>query len=248
MIDTKTDRKNLYLKLSKIDYVTKYKKLLEEKGYKLRIEDGKFVPRNIATAYEVPWAYVKTDIKARCDLFHAVYHQIENHVHSYCRNCWKVVVRPRTLVELFDLYEIQRSLDVPCKCGIERRDSVHGLYGGYFYNRGKEAGLACLDKVRELVSPMPAFLKRYCTEYEIGPLSLGPSDEMPDVTPEEREWELEIESLFPRVGCSTPQSDWQLAYVMRQWIHWAYANGDQTYKEFTDGNPLFQDYVKYERN
>ena len=249
MIDTKKDRKNLYLKLNNLDFITKYKPLLE-KGYKLRVEDGKFVPKQIASAYEVPWVYVKTDPKSRCDIFHTVFHQIENHVHSYCRECYKVVVRPRNLIELFDLYELQRRLDVSCKCGIEKRESVFGLYGGYFYNRGLKQGLERLKEVRKLVdenlsSETPVFLKRYCTEFEIGPLSLGDSDKMLDITKEEEEWEMMIMSLFPRVGVNTPQSDTQIAYVMRTWIHYAYANGDKTYSEFTDGSPLFKPYVKY---
>jgi hypothetical protein len=182
-----------------------------------------------------------------------VFHQLENYVHSYCRECYKVVIRPQSLIELFDLYELERRLDVPCKCGIERRDTVHGLYGGYFYNRGLEQGLERLKEVRALVdenlSPeTPVFLKRYCTEYEIGPLSLGDSDKMPDATQEEKEWEMTVMSHFPKVGVSTPQSDTQIAYVMRQWIHFAYTNGDQTYKEFTDGNPLFKGYVTYKEN
>ena len=253
MIDTKKDRKNLYLKLSEKDLISKYKSLLEKEGYKLRVEDGKFVPKNIGSAYDVPWIYVKTDPRARCDIFHKVFHQIDKYVHSYCRNCYKVVVRPRNLVELFDLYEVQRSLDVPCKCGIERRQEVHGLYGGYFYNRGLEMGIERLAQVRELVAEnlsteTPVFLKRYCTEFEIGPLSLGRSDEMSDATKDEIEHELKVMSLFPSVGVSTPQSDEQIAHVMMSWIHWAYANGDETYKEFTDGNPLFDKYVTYERN
>jgi len=252
MIDTKTDRKNLYLNLDKRDYITKYKKLLDNAGYKLRQEDGKFVPKAIGSAYNVPWVYVQTDPKARCDIYHNIFHQVHKYVHSYCRECYKVVVRPRTLLELFDLYELQVRMDRPCKCGIERRESVHGLYGGYFYNRGIEAGLNCLDLVREKVSEhvnpeVPVFLKRYCTEFEVGPDSLGPSSEMPDATREEVEWERDVMALFPRVGFHTPQSDAQIAHVMRDWVHWAYSNGDETYKEFTNGEPLFEPYVTYKR-
>lgn len=250
MIDTKTDRKDLYLKLDKIDYVTKLKPLLEQKGYKLRLEDGKFVPRNTACSYDVPWVYVKTTPEARCDIYQTVFHQIFKHVHSFCRECYKVVVRPRTLEELFDLYELERELDVPCKCGIERRDTVHGLYGGYFYNRGIKEGLERYKQVRELVNEKistetPVILKRYCTEYEIGEKALGPSNEMPDITTEEREWEITVESLIPRVGFGTRQTDYQIAHVMRDWIHYAYKNGDETYKLFTGGSPLFQKYVTY---
>jgi len=249
MLDTKKDRKNLYVKLSNIDLITKYKPLLE-KGYKLRVEDGKFVPRQIASAHEVPWVYVKTDPKSRCDIFHTVFHQIERYIPSYCRECYKVVVRPRNLIELFDLYEFQRRMDVPCKCGIERRESVKGLYGGYFYNRGLKEGLERLGEVRDLVdeylsTDTPVFLKRYCTEFEVGPLALGDSDKTPDATDMEKEWEMMVLSLFPRVGTNTPQSDVQIAYVMRTWIHFAYSNGDETYSEFTDGSPLFKPYITY---
>jgi hypothetical protein len=60
---------------------------------------------------------------------------------------------------------------VSCKCGIELRTYVPGLYGGYFYTNSREEGLKRLKQVRELVimqiSPkVPVVLKRYCTEYE----------------------------------------------------------------------------------
>lgn len=252
MIDTKKDRKNLYLKLTELDYITKLKPLLEKNGYKMRIEDGKFVPRNVASAVEVPWVYVKTDANSRCDIYHNVFHQVFDHVPSYCRECYKVVVRPKTIVELFDLYEFQRRMDVPCKCGAEKRPEVFGLYGGYFYCRGVEQGQERYAQVRKLVNEKlsvdtPVLLKRYCTEFEIGPKALGPSNEMPDATEDEITWENTICNLIPRFGVSTPQADHQIAYVMRAWIHWAYQNGDETYKTFTDGSPLFENYVTYQK-
>jgi hypothetical protein len=42
-----------------------------------------------------------------------------------------------------------------------------------------------------------------------------------------------------------PQPDHLKENVFRSWIHWAYAGGDQTYKEFTKGEPLFPQYVTY---
>jgi hypothetical protein len=225
---------------------------LEQHGYKLRIEDGKFVPRNVAAAYEVPWVYVKTVPDSRCDVYQVVFHQTLKHIHSFCRECYKVVVRPRTLAELFDLYELQKEMDVPSKCGLEHRDTTHGLYGGYFYCRGLEQGQRRYEQVKEAVNKqiskgVPVLLKRYCTEYEIGPDAMGPSNETPDATFEEMEMERQIESLFPRVGFLTPQSEHQIAYVMRRWIHHAYKWGDQTYSLFTDGSPLFDKYVIYNK-
>jgi hypothetical protein len=142
-------------------------------------------------------------------------------------------------------------MGVPSKCGLERRESVHGLYGGYFYCRGKEAGKRRYKEVRQLVdkhlSPdTVVMLKRYCTEFEIGPGSLGRSDSVPDeITAEEREFEAYIDMLFPRVGHRTHQPEHVQVWVMRTWIHYAYQNGDPTYAKFTDGSPLFEKYVTY---
>jgi len=238
-VNTKTNRNLLYLTLTKRDCLSKLKELL---------------PKEILTRMAAPWIYVQPLISARCHLYNRVFFESLSHIHSYCRNCYKVVVRPRTIVELFDLYELQREMGVPCKCGLERRDTVHGLYGGYFYNRGKEEGLERLAQVKEavarIISPdIPIILKRYCTEYEIGPGSKGPSDAMPDVTPAEREWELEIESLFPNDPGrnSAVPIDLVNVHVMVHWIHYAYKHGDKTYSTFTDGNPLFPPYVTYSK-
>lgn len=252
MINTLKDRDNLYVNLGKLDLITKLKPLLDRKGYILRIEDGKFVPRFTSVAYDAPWVYVKTDPMARCDIYQTVFFQELGQVHSYCRSCWKVVVRPKTLEQLFDLYELEKSMGVPCKCGIELRETVHGLYGGYFYTRSKQQGLGRYKEVRQLVDDrlgkdVAVILKRYCTEYEIGPGSLGPSDQLPDLTDEEKEYEAFVESHFPRVGFGTVQPDHITARVMVKWIHYAYQNGDETYKKFTGGNPLFHDYVTYHR-
>ncbi len=251
MINTIRNRENLWVDLEKKDWVTKLDPLLKPGGgYVLRPEDGAFVHRFPTLAHNAPWVYVQPDRRLRCDIYHRVFFPILNHVHSVCRECWKVVVRPRTVVELFDLYELQCRIGVPCKCGMEVRDTVHGRYGGYFYSRGKKEGLERYAMVRELVdekiSPdVPVILKRYCTEYEIGPDSLGPSDEMPDITPEEREWELEVEALFPPMGYGTKQPEWVSRKVMRDWIMHAYSTGDETYKTFTGGHPLFPPYVTY---
>jgi hypothetical protein len=252
MIETRQNRGGLYLKLSNLDVLTKLTKLVDGANppYKLRPEDGRFVPRSAAMGHDVPWVYVLSDHRARCDIYHTVFFSLLEHVHSYCRNCYKVVVRPRNLVELFDLYELQKAMAVPAKCGIEVRDTVHGLYGGYFYTRGIEEGRARYEQVRAAVNERLApkttvLLKRYCTEFEIGPGAKGPSDKTPDCTREEIEWELMIEALFPRVGFASSQPDWVVAHVMREWIHHAYRNGDQSYKEFTGGDPLFPGYVTY---
>ena len=251
MINTKKDRKNLYLKLDRLNMVKRLSKLLERGGgYHCRLEDGRFVPNNPAMAVDAPWVYVKSDIATRCDIYHRVFFDILNMIPSKCRRCFKVVVMPRNLVELFDLYELQREMGVPCKCGTEKRLTDTRLYGGYFYCDGVEEGRERYKEVRKLVderlSPeTPVILKRYCTEYEIGPMGKGPSDELPEMTEDEKWIEEYIISIMPSVGFNTRQPDWIAASVMQGWIHWAYMYGDPTYKEFTDGSPLFKPVVTY---
>ena len=255
MINTKRNRKDLYVYLNKINLIKLLAPLVGPGGaYHARIEDGRFVPNFSAMSVGIPWVFAKSDLELRCDIFHKVFFDICHFIPSRCRICYKVVVRPRTLRELFDLHELQREMMVPSKCGIEKRLTTSSLYGGYFYCKGKEEGLEQYQEVRKAVNEQlspetPVILKRYCTEFEIGPGAKGPSDALPDMTEDEKWKETYILDRFPSAGFSTPQPDHIVANVMIDWIHYAYrfhaATGDETYLEFTDSSPLFQDYVTY---
>ena len=91
----------------------------------------------------------------------------------------------------------------------------------------------------------PVILKRYCTEFEIGPGSFGPSNQIPDLTEEQREIERTICALMPDNSSRLAQSDYIVAYTMKKWIIFAYKNGDETYKQLTGGSPLFPSVVTY---
>lgn len=255
-INTKIDRKNLYLRLSSIDITTRILPLLRNGTFIRRPTDGKFVYKNPVMPFNAPWCYTRTDSKARCGLYHQIFFNCYGHIHSYCRECYKVVIRPRNLVQMFDWYEVQRTIiDSPCKLGLERRDSVGALYGAYHYFRGKEAGIKGYQELKKLVAEhlsadVPILLKRYCTEFEITDSGHKPSDKTPDATPAEKEWEQwvishfgESEGIAGAVGGGYPTD--AIAHVMREWIHYAYKNGDLTYKEFTNGDSLFPAYVTY---
>jgi hypothetical protein len=201
--------------------------------------------------FNAPWVYTKYIYEARCNVYHRVYHQHLGRIHSFCRDCWKVVARPRNVVQMFDMYEYQRMCGNPCKLGFEARPTVHGLWGGYFYNRSKEEALERYAEVREWADSVdkdiPVIVKRYCTEFEIGPNSLGPSNELPEQTEKEKREEAQFDNHFFKSApqYDTVQPEHVQAHVMRNWIHWAYQYGDGTYKELTGGNPLFPPYVTY---
>jgi hypothetical protein len=107
--------------------------------------------------HNTPWIYVNPNPNMYCGLYRQVF-LTGKFVHSYCMGCFKVVVKPRTVKELFALYDLQLNEAKPkdwyCKCGIEERKYVPVQYGGYFYCRGLDQGKKRWLQVRKLVDKM----------------------------------------------------------------------------------------------
>jgi hypothetical protein len=234
-----------YEDISKRDVIRKMRPLLDNGQFFLR-DDGK-LSRESRLSHNTPWIHQKQARNRNCGLYH-IYYQQFGFIHSTCQECWKVVVRPRTLVELHKLLELQKAMDLPSKCGIEKRPTVCGLYGGYFYNDSLEAGRECYELVRanvdKNISPdVMVLLKRACTEFEIEG-KMGESDTW-EVSDEQKEMEYILEDLVDQDVKKTPQPEHLKESVFRDWIHWAYSSGDMTYQEYTDGEPLFPQYKTY---
>lgn len=232
-----------YQDLSNQDIISKLRPLLDKGALFLR-DDGK-ITRQSRLAHNSPWIHTKLARNRNCGLWH-MYHQAFGFIHSTCQECWKVVVRPRNLVELHKLLDLEKLLDLPSKCGIEKRETVCGLYGGYFYNDSLEQGRECYKIVRENVShnispDVVVILKRGCTEFE---LEGEPSDTW-EVSQEQKDLEYLLLDLVDQDVTAVPQPEHVKQTVFRSWIHWAYANGDLTYAVYTGGTPLFKPYVTY---
>ena len=194
-----------------------------------------------------PWRFLKYATWMNCSLwkhitFFRLVEKLPRHqkfVPSWCQDCWKVVVRPKTYKQLLELEGIMGGMDTECKCGVEIRKEVQGLYGGYFYCQSKERGLDMLDLVREKAGHIGrVFLKRSCTEYEH---SLGPSDKW-KLFP----FQLQIEGEFERriyINTNTPpQSQDSIDECHRLWKEFAH-KFDPTFE-----GSLYPKYVTYERN
>jgi hypothetical protein len=257
------EKLNLYDWLVANDIIEWVKPLIERAGWRWREADGKIYAQIKPSVVETPWHHVKSDHRLKCGMWHQIMFDLvgaalpqgQRFVPSKCQNCFKVVVRPKTLTQLFALRDLQidlnRNANIPCKCGIERRDTVHGLYGGYFYNVGLKEGLEKFELVKEAVKnnkylgeeiAETVILKRACTEYEH---ALGDSDKW-EIT----EAQLHIEALLERYlildDYELDQPEKLVHHVHRRWIEWAYANGDDTYTRFTGGKPLFPEYKTYQ--
>jgi hypothetical protein len=245
-----------YAQVTQGDIISKLGPLLTAGGYKIRVEDGKLCAVVQGIGPDTPWHHVVTDDFLDCQTWHRIMFDFFSRkmpaghqwVPSSCQNCWKVVVRPKTLLGLFALMHLQMRLDRPSKCGIEIRDSVHGLYGGYFYNHSLEEGLDCyslvrheVDKTDHLGPDVIVLLKRACTEYE---QLVGPSDKWV-VTPAQIAAETLVNKWVVRDSTLLTQPTHCIANVHKKWIEYAYKHGDGTYLNFTGGVPLYKPYVTY---
>ena len=258
--------KNPYDHLKAYDVLKLLAPIIDGGNHYLRPEDGKVKVRNISLSKDTPWVHVKHVNEFDCGLWNQVIFKGvvpnlpsgQKFVPRGCQQCWKVCVKPRTLQQLFNLLEVQKKLDRPSKCGMELRESVHGLYGGYFYNKSLPAGLECYGAVKsamlenEHLAPLVdevdvhgkttrVILKRACTEFEH---LLGDSTKWV-VTPEQEFVEDLINNYIVSENLKTHQPEHLIWHIKRRWIEWAWANGDPTYALYTGGKPLYPAYVTY---
>lgn len=233
------------------------------KGWNLD-DDGIARPLTKAAMEVVtPWIHSVPGRDKDCGLWHQIMFDEYQILPSSCMECWKVVVTPRNLTELFGLLDFQlgitghrqpgsdeeRGCGHPCKCGIEVRPYTPKLYGGYFYNGSLDEGMECYQWVRKEMSglfdgDMKVILKRACTEFE---LAFGPSNLW--VTPEgQLDREEEIMDLFDRHTVDNPPKQPAILTpsIKKRWIQWAFQHGDETYKTYTNGEPLHTPAVTYQ--
>ena len=245
-----------YQMVSDDDIISRFRPLLQNGGFRLRDEDGKICAVVKGMAWDTPWHHVVHSAFLDCQRWHKILFDLfsltmppgQGFVPSACQQCWKVVVRPKTLLKLFSLLDLQKYLNLPSKCGMEVRPYVNGLYGGYFYNHSLEQGIECYKTVREKVNETPnlgestpVILKRACTEFE---MRLGDSSKWV-VTPHQLRIETTVNKWFVRNDVTRQQPPHAISNVHRKWIEYAYMNGDETYKLFTDGKPLYKPVETY---
>ena len=142
-------------------------------------------------------------------------------VHSYCMECYKVVVCPSSLKQVHKIAEWQSGLGVACKVGAEVRNYTQRVWGAYFYCRGLEEGRERYKQVREWVDEnlgedVRVFLKRACTEFE---QHMGDSDKWEKI-PHQDELEAEaIEVIPPRLP-ENIQAEVVKHHVWDVWEQW----------------------------
>ena len=264
--DSPEEPYSYYRHLKANNIIDMLRPLLQSNGYSLRLSDGKFKAKKLSPDPNTPWIHIKHAQGFDCNLWHNIIFNIvslklppgKQFVPRHCQSCWKVVVKPKTLQQLFNLLELEKSLGLPSKCGIEVRPEVHGLYGGYFYNRSHADGLKCYDIVKKALSENEILsvllddvdenkrtknllLKRACTEFEH---TVGRSDKW-EITNEQVAVEDLIERYFVNENLDLVQQEHMTWDIKQRWIEWAWQNGDSTYSRYTGDEPLYPAYVTY---
>jgi len=219
---------------------------LQRLGYHLSYE-GIYKRFAHAIGVDTPWHHVKHLGTKKCTLDHHLKFDTFGFIPPRCMECWKVVVGPRTLKELFALLDIQKSLDRSSKCGIEIRYYTPRLYGGYFYNNSLDEGRECYEAVRKAVDEhigkeVNVILKRACTEYE---MSKGPSVGW-IMTDDDHRIDTQLEVLIDMTSPNASgQNDNCLAQVHTHWMEWAWKNQDPTVSEYIGDDPLYPGTMTY---
>ena len=191
-----------------------------------------------------PFLFKLVPHRHRCLLWFHVMAGTFGFVASPCYSCWKTVVYPRDLDELFRLHDLQQGLDHLSKCGMEMRPYVPADYAGYFYHASREEALADHPRLeaavrRELGPDARVFLKRACTELT---MRFGDPDGWRPTTGEPA-LERRIARLFADEVHDADQPAEITRQVQRDWVLWAYRRGDRTYAKYLESFDIFSDYV-----
>jgi hypothetical protein len=222
---------------------------LFSKGFYIN-QQNKITRDPIGPDITTPWIYHLRTCKNNCLKWNAIMFTHFNVIPKECFDCYKVVVRPRNIVELIELLKFQKSLpeEIHCKCGIETREYTPALYGGYWYARGLEEGKLRYKQVRASMNYMfgedfVVYLKRACTEYE---LTFGASNKW-ELDPKERAISEWIDNNFDDSvwGYESNNPDFLEIHVMDKWLKFAHSCGDMSYLQLTNGEYLVDAPVTY---
>ena len=196
-----------------------------------------------------------------CTKWLNIYHRYYKILPPPCKNCWKVVMAPQTILELIEVQKLQAELKWPSKVGLEQRDYTSGL-GGYRafwycpFAKGLTGGRAHFKRVQKALEKHfgkekiawylkagKLYLKRGCTELE---RDFGPSDKW-DLIDHSVKFNL-LESVWetPKKPDNIKEEFSPLIYTnLKRWIEFAIAHGDPTVSQLVGGGILGIPAVKY---
>ncbi len=188
-----------------------------------------------------------------CERYHTVFNKF-GVIPEYCFDCYKVLITPFTVVELFKLLMIFEKLALPNdntrKCMIEGRDYCSGTYKGFIYCRSIEEGKEVRNIVREVVaddiSPeVPVTLKRGCSEFASAYPRYSPTKPGAVFMKYNKDWKVledfvdkdfvfntDVPDINAGDNTTYPPSE---IYAMQYWLRYAATIGDISYLKIAGG-------------
>ncbi len=166
---------------------------------------------------------------------------------TFCmKRCWKIVIKVRSVAEIFALYGVMKAHAWPGKCGWDGRDYTFGTWVGFCYFGAREEAEEAFDgrvkAVRERIPTAQLHLKRSCSEYELRAPSdsWNEHDPLADTLAEYLatwvDWDMTMHN----------QTDYHEARIKSYWIEKAYNMGDPTLAEvMPDFRKMYPQSVKY---
>ncbi|MBF0359334.1 MAG: tetratricopeptide repeat protein [Magnetococcales bacterium] len=171
-----------------------------------------------------------------------------------CFDCYKVTVKPRTVMELFKLMLVFDSIDLPKdnlrKCMVEVRPNISGAYKGFVYCQGVQEAKDLLELVQQTIyekisKHIPVSVKRGCSEYPpIYPEYEHIDDDSNKMMQYNEQWRHYEEytdknltkHLYPPTYDTHNHKGFTLrdAQVMQEWLSYAAMIGDLSYIKIFD--------------
>jgi len=192
---------------------------------------------------KITYIMVKRSDNRKCRLHFTIFFEQMGLLPYRCLDCWKVVIRPRTLKETVELAEKIYDLGCPYKYGYDTREYTFGGYGIFIYNDSLEEAKDRYEKVLELGAPGGdrTWIQRGCTEmnHNFGSSSEWKLDE------EDIKYQKWLEDTFYSEYSEPDQPEVVREFIFSRMVRWAYMIGDDTYKEFIE-EELYPEVVRYD--
>ena len=238
----------LYEELEIADILTQTVQRNLDEG-KWKLDSDRKIKYELSHPVNSGWSIKNDPMERDCVRWlHTYFLQIYKKLPPPCMGCFKVVVMPETLTDLFKIHELQKNLGLHSKCGIEQRPYTPRLYGGYWYaplgcsiEEAQELGKKVKGEVDKLFGGrVKTILKRACTEME---LQYGNSNEWELTEYDEFHYSL-FDAMFAKVELPKEVPGFALTHTMKQWIEFAYEHGDKTCEKYMD-KPIVNPPVDY---
>ena len=167
-----------------------------------------------------------------------------------CRECYKIKVASGSLRQLMAVKDIAETSGHTTKSGAEVDTPTNQqLYGTYLYFIGLDQARQAfkgirdgIDRHEQLGPAVKMTIKRGCSNYE---RNCGPSDQYafdPRLEAVEAYLHQRFASERPPRRMKKKMLD---ALRLLRMVEIAYRIGDETYKDFTDGKPVYPELVNY---